>query len=81
MLLQERLKDLEGKYMFIRWAGGSEYGKLIHAGDDFLEFDTINVDAMEYQETLMLREKMILEVVFGGSDISRIIAEVSSKLT
>ena len=35
---------------------------------------------MEYRETVMINSQLILEAVFGGSDISRIIAEISSML-
>ena len=81
MRLVEKLKDYENQYMFIRWATGSEYGKLIYAGDDFIEFDTINVDSMEYSETVLIHAPLILEVSIGGTDIARILAEVSSKIT
>ncbi len=81
MRLVEKLKDYENQYMFIRWATGSEYGKLIYAGDDFIEFDTINVDSMEYSETVLIHAPLILEVSIGGTDIARILAEVSSKIS
>ena len=81
MRLVEKLKEYENQYMFIRWATGSEYGKLIYAGDDFIEFDTINVDSMEYSETVLIHAPLILEVSIGGTDIARILAEVSSKIT
>lgn len=67
--------------MFIRWATGSEYGKLIYAGDDFVEFDVINIETMEYAETVFIHSPLILEVAIGGADISRIVAEMSSKIT
>ncbi|PWL80481.1 hypothetical protein DBY21_01510 [Candidatus Gastranaerophilales bacterium] len=81
MRLIEKLKEFEQQYMFIRWATGSEYGKLIYAGDDFVEFDVINIETMEYSETVFIHSPLILEVAIGGADISRIVAEMSSKIT
>jgi len=81
MKLVEKLKQYENQYMFIRWATGGEYGKLIYAGDDFVEFNIIDVDTMAYQETILIYSPLILEVSIGGADIARIIAEVSSRMT
>lgn len=81
MNLSDRLKQFEQQYMFLRWATGDEYGKLTYVGTDFVEFDIIDVDTMEYQETALVNHKLIMEVLIGGSDISRIVAEVSSRLT
>lgn len=81
MRLIEKLKEFEQQYMFIRWATGSEYGKLIYAGDDFVEFDVINIETMEYAETVFIHSPLILEVAIGGADISRIVAEMSSRIT
>ena len=80
MRLIEKLKEFEQQYMFIRWAMGGEYGKLVYVGDDFVEFDVINVDSMEYSETVFIHSPLILEVAIGGSDIARIVAEISSML-
>jgi len=81
MRLVEKLKEYENQYMFIKWATGGEYGKLIFAGDDFVEFNVIDVDTMEYSETMLIHSPLILEVAIGGSDIQRIVAEVSSKIS
>ncbi|MBP3924699.1 hypothetical protein J6E39_05595 [bacterium] len=80
MRLVEKLREYENQYMFIKWATGGEYGKLITAGDDFVEFDVINIDTMAYSETVLIHAPLILEVAIGGADVQRIIAEVSSKL-
>ena len=80
MKLINRLKVFEQKYIFLRWATGAEYGKVTYVGDDFVEFNIIDVDSMEYRETVVINSQLILEVVFGGSDISRIVAEISSML-
>ncbi len=81
MRLIEKLKELENKYMFIRWATGGEYGKLVYAGDDFIEFDIIDVETMEYSETVLIQSALILEIGIGGADVARILAEVSSKIS
>lgn len=81
MRLVEKLKDYENQYMFIRWATGGEYGKLVYAGDDFIEFEVINVDTMEYSETVLINSSLILEVCVGGFDVGRILAEMSSKIS
>lgn len=80
MRLIQKLKQFERQYMFIRWATAEEYGKLKYVGQDFIEFEVINVDTMEYTETILINNQLILEVVVGGADIARIVAEVSSRL-
>ncbi len=81
MKLSEKLKEYENQYLFIRWATGGEYGKLIYAGEDFVEFNVIDIDTMAYRETLLIYTPLILEVSSGGADIARIVAEVSSQMT
>ena len=80
MKLINRMKIFEQKYVFLRWATGAEYGKLTYVGDDYVEFNIIDVDTMEYRETVIINAQLILEAVFGGADISRIVAEISSML-
>lgn len=80
MKLIERMKIFENQYVFLRWATGAEYGKVVSVGDDFVEFNVIDVDSMEYRETVVVNSQLILEAIYGGSDISRIIAEISSSL-
>lgn len=80
MKLLQKLKQFERQYVFIRWATAEEYGKLKYVGSDFIEFDIINIETMEYMETVLINNQLILEVIIGGADISRIVAELSSKL-
>ncbi|MCQ2753528.1 MAG: hypothetical protein MJ231_00600 [bacterium] len=80
MRLIDKLKSFERQYVFLRWATGAEYGKLNYVGDDYVEFSVIDVDNMEYRETTIINSSLILEVIFGGADISRIVAEISSML-
>ena len=81
MKLINRLKVFEQKYVFLRWATGAEYGKITYVGDDYIEFNIIDVDTMEYRETTIINAGLILEAIFGGPDISRIIAEISSMMS
>ena len=81
MKLVNRLKVFEQKYVFLRWATGAEYGKLVYVGEDYVEFNIIDVDTMEYRETTIINASLILEAIFGGPDISRIVAEIYSLLS
>lgn len=80
MKLINRLKIFEQKYIFLRWATGAEYGKVVYVGDDYIEFNIIDVDTMEYRETTIINAGLILEAIFGGPDLARIVAEISSML-
>lgn len=81
MKLLERLREFENQYVFVKWALGAEYGKLLTVGDDFIELAIIDVDTMEYRETLMIVSSLLLEISIGGADVARIIAEVSSRMS
>ena len=81
MRMLERLKDFEKQYLFLRWVSGNEYGKLDYVGEDFVEFSVIDIDSMEYRETLLINSQLILEAAFGGADVSRVVAEISSQLS
>ena len=81
MKLQEKLKEYENQYLFLRWATGGEYGKLMYVGEDFVEFNIIDVDTMSYRETALIYAPLILEVSIGGADVARLLAEVSSKMS
>lgn len=80
MRLIQKLKQFERHYLFLRWATAEEYGRLKYVGQDFIEFEVINIETMEYVETVLINNQLILEIVIGGADIARIVAEVSSKL-
>ncbi len=81
MKLLEKLREFENQYVFVKWALGAEYGKLLSVGDDFIELAIIDVDTMEYRETLMIVSSLLLEISIGGADVARIIAEVSSRMS
>lgn len=80
MKLIDRMKMFEQQYVFLRWATGAEYGKITYVGEDYIEFNIIDVDTMEYRETVVINSQLVLEAIFGGSDISRLVAEISSML-
>ena len=80
MNLLNRLKSFEHKYVFLRWATGAEYGKVVYVGEDYIEFNIVDVDTMEFRETVIINSKLVLEIIYGGADISRIVAEISSML-
>lgn len=81
MKLIQRMKSFEQNYVFLRWATGAEYGKINYVGEDYIEFNIVDVDSMEYRETVIINSQLLLEVIYGGSDISRIVAEISSLLS
>ena len=79
--LVHKLKQFERQVIFLRWGSSADYGKLKYVGMDFVEFKVLDTDTMEYTETILINPQIILEVVIGGYDISRVIAEYSSKLS
>ena len=81
MRLIDRMKVFEQQYVFLRWATGAEYGKVKYVGDDYIEFNILDVDSMEYRETVIINAQLILEAIYGGPDISRIVAEISSMIS
>lgn len=80
MRLIQKLKQFERQYMFLRWATAEEYGRLKYVGHDFVEFEIINIETMEYVETVLINSQLILEIMIGGADVARLVAEVSSRL-
>ena len=81
LTLVHKLKQFERQVIFLRWGSSADYGKLKYVGLDFIEFQVLDTDTMEYTETILINPQIILEVVIGGYDISRVIAEYSSKLS
>lgn len=81
LTLVHKLKQFERQVIFLRWGSSADYGKLKYVGMDFVEFQVLDTDTMEYTETILINPQIILEVVIGGYDISLVIAEYSSKLS
>lgn len=80
MNIIQKLKNFERQIVFMRWATSAEYGKINYVGEDFIEFEVLDPDTLEYTETAIINSQLILEMITGGSDISRLIIELSSKL-
>ncbi len=81
MRMIQKLKALEKAVVFLRWATDAEFGKIKYVGDDFIEFDILDMDSMEYTETVLINSQLILEVMISGFEISRVIAEMSAKIS
>ena len=80
MRLVNKLKQFERQVVYLRWANNGAYGKLKYVGSDFVEFEILDTDEMEYVETVLINSQLILEVICNSSDISRIVAEFSCSL-
>ncbi|MCX4275967.1 MAG: hypothetical protein OSJ27_09365 [Candidatus Gastranaerophilales bacterium] len=76
----QKLKALEKAVVFIRWATDAQFGKLKYVGSDFIEFEILDMDSMEYVETVLINSQLILEVIVSGFEVSRVIAEMSHKM-
>ena len=80
MRLVQKLKQFERQVVFLKWAGCEGYGRINYVGSDFMEFEVLDTDTMEYCEKVLINAQLILEVVVNSSDICRVIAEYSSNL-
>jgi hypothetical protein len=80
MQLVQKLKQFEKQIVFLKWGCSEEYGRINYVGYDFIEFEVLDTDTMEYTDKVIINAQLILEIVVKGSDISRIIAEYSSTL-
>jgi len=80
MRMIQKLKALEKAVVFIRWATDAQFGKLKYVGSDFIEFEILDMDSMEYVETVLINSQLILEVIVSGFEVSRVIAEMSHKM-
>ena len=81
MRMIQKLKMFENTVVFMRWATDAEFGKILYVGDDFVEFLALNPDTMEYGDKILINSQLILEIMISGYEISRIIAEMSAKVS
>ncbi len=81
MRMIQKLKLFEQSVVFMRWATDAEFGKILYVGDDFVEFLALNPETMEYGDKILINSQLILEVMVSGYEISRLIAEISAKVT
>ncbi len=79
MRLAQRLKTFENQYMHIKWATGCGYGKLVRVGDDFIEFEVVDLDTMTSDGTIMINAALVFEVALASTDVMRVIAEVCAR--
>ena len=77
MRMIQKLKGLEKAVVFLRWATDAQFGRLKYVGDDFIEFEILDTDSMEYSETVLINSQLILEVIVSGYEVARVIAEIS----
>ena len=80
MRLTEKLKQFERSVVFMNWGTTAEYGKILYVGENFVEFEVLNIDTMEYNDKVIINSQLILEVVYYSTDISRIAMEYASRL-
>lgn len=80
MNLIQKLKSYERKIVFIRWEDTAEYGKIKYVGQDFIEFEIIDRDDLDYKETVLINPNLVFEVVITSPDLDRVIVEVCSGL-
>lgn len=77
MRMIQKLKGLEKAVVFLRWATDAQFGRLKYVGEDFIEFEVLDSDSMEYTETVLINSQLILEVIVSGYEIARVIAEIA----
>ncbi len=80
MRMIQKLKALERAIVFMRWATDSEFGRIKYVGEDFIEFEILDMDTLEYTETVLINCQLILEVMISGFEVSRLVAEMSAKI-
>jgi hypothetical protein len=80
MNLVQKLKSYERQIVFIRWEDTAEYGKIKYVGQDFIEFEILDTDDLEYREVVLLNPTLIFEVVIASPDLDRVVVEVCSNL-
>jgi len=80
MRMIQKLKGLEKAIVFLRWATDADFGRIKYVGEDFLEFEVLDPDTMEFKESFLINAQLILEVMISGLELSRLVAEVSANL-
>lgn len=80
MKLVQKLKAFEKAIVYMRWATFEDFGRIKYVGEDFVEFETLDPETMQYGETFLINSQLILEVMISGIELSRIVAEMSANL-
>ncbi|GEM_PF-423138 len=80
MYLTQKLKSYERQIVFMKWGDTSEYGRIKYVGQDFIEFEIIDRDDLDYHEIVLLNPNLILEIVIASPDLDRVLIELCSNL-
>lgn len=80
MRMIHKLKAFEKAIVYLRWATDEEFGRIKYVGEDFIEFEILDMDEMRFSDAVLINSQLILEVVISGFEISKVIAEVSAGL-
>lgn len=80
MNLIQKLKSYERQIVFLKWEDTAEYGRIKYVGQDFVEFDIIDRDNLDYHEVVLINSDLIFEAVIASPDIDRVVIEVCSNL-
>ena len=80
MRMIQKLKALEKAIVFLRWATDAEFGRIKYVGEDFIEFEILDPETMEFKESFLINSQLILEVMISGYELSKLVAEVSVNL-
>lgn len=80
MRMIHKLKAFERAIVYLRWATDEEFGRIKYVGEDFIEFEILDMDEMQFSDCVLINSQLILEVVVSGFEISKVIAEVSAGL-
>lgn len=80
MNLIQKLKSFERKIVFMRWEDNEEYGRIKYVGRDFIEFEIIDRDDLDYHEVVLVNPNLIFEVIIASPDLDRVVIEVCSNL-
>lgn len=80
MNLVQKLKSYERKIVFARWEDTAEYGRIKYVGQDFIEFEIIDRDDLEYKEIVLINPNLLFEVVIESPDLDRVVVELCSNL-
>ena len=80
MRMVHKLKSYEKSVVFMRWASDEEFGRIKYVGEDFVEFEILDMDDMSFTDTILINSQLILEVVVSGYEISKVVAEISANL-
>jgi hypothetical protein len=79
MNLIQKLKSYERKIVFMRWETTEEYGRIKYVGNDFIEFEIIDRDDLDYHEIVLVNPNLIIEVVIASPDLDRMVVEIDNQ--